>query len=186
MKKTLLAVFIAATAVIGTQAIAGGNGAQVVVNGTVFDDTESCNVTPKGAITNSTVVLDDIKANELEKLAVNTPSLAFAKDVIYIIEDCRTGGSNYSGNLEIDMAGNFIPGQPEILSNEAIAPAANSAITLLNKDNTRVKFDGSAKRNVPHTPGVPTIVQYKATYVKTAPGVVAGAIKGITTFTISY
>lgn len=186
MKKTLLAVFIAATAVISTQAFASGNGAHLVVHGIVADDTESCNVTPKGAITNSSVFLDDIKANQLDQLAVNTPSLAFAKDVIYKIENCKTGGSNYTGNLEIDMAGNYIPGQPEILTNEAATPAANASITLLNKDNSRVKFDGSTKQTVPHTPGVPTIVQYKATYVKTAPGVVSGDIKGITTFTISY
>lgn len=187
MKKSIYAAIIGAAAVISAPSIAAGNMAQVVVHGIVFDDTESCNVTPGGAIASNTVKLDDIKASELEKLAVNTPSLAFAKDVTYKIQDCKTGGRNFTGNLTVNMSGNYISTMDDVLRNDIAAnPAGNAAITLINYDNSRIKLDGSSDKTVAFNPGTPTIVRYKTTYVKTANGVTPGDIKGISVFTVSY
>lgn len=187
MKKSIIAVFVAATAVLSVPAIAAGNTAQVVVQGSIIDDTESCNVTTGGAIVNNTVVLDDIKANELEKLAVNSPSLAFAKDVIYKVTDCKTAGQNFTGSLNVKLSGSFIPGMSDVLSNDiAINPAGNAALTLINYDLTRINFDGSDSKMIAFTPGDTVVLRYKATYVKTANNVTPGTLKGTTVMTISY
>lgn len=187
MKKNILAVIVAATSVLGAQAFAAGNTAQLVIHGTVSDSNESCNVTPAtGAITGGTVILDPIKTSELEKVAVNTPAMVSAKDITYKVEDCKKAGADYTGNLQVSVAGNYVAGTPDILSNEAATPAANTGIALLNTDSSRVKFDGTGAATVAYTAGTPTMLRYKAAYVKTANGVTAGDVKGVATFTISY
>lgn len=187
MNKNIQAAIIAVATVMSVPAMAAGNTAQVVIDGIVIDDTESCNITPGGAITSNTVRLDDIRANELEKLAVNAPSMTFAKDVFYTIQDCKTGGRNFTGNLTVSMSGNFNAAMDNVLVNEITTnPARNATITLVNYDNSRIKLDGSSTKTVAFTPGAPTLVRYKATYVKTANGVTAGDIKGTSVFTISY
>lgn len=185
MKKNILAVIVAATAVLSAQAFAG-NTAQLVIHGTVGDSDESCNVTPGGAITGGTVILDDIKASVLEAMAVNTPAQAYAKNISYKVEDCKKGGTDFTGNLSVNVTGNYIAGTPDILSNEAANPAANAAIALLQSDSTRVKFDGTGAQTVAYTAGTPSVLNYKAAYVKTAAGVTAGDVKGVATFTITY
>lgn len=187
MKKTLLALFVAATAAVALPAMAAGNASQVVMHGNVFDDSESCNVTPWGAIANNAVVLDDIKAATLDSLGVNTPSLAAAKDVIYKISDCKTGGKNYNGTLNVKITGEHMSGMTDVLLNQMASGAAtNAAVTLINYDNSRINFDGSDSQTLAFTPGTPTYLRYKATYVKTAENVVAGAIKGTAVMTILY
>ena len=187
MKKNILAALVTATAFMSLPTLAAGNTAQVVIHGSVFDDTESCNVTPMGAIASNTVVLDDMKANELEKLAVNTPSLAYAKDVIYKIQDCKTGGKDFNGDLTVSMSGNYNTAMDNVLLNDvATGAAGNAAITVMNYDNSRIKLDGSNNQKVAFKPGTPTIVKYKTTYVKTANNVTPGSIVGSSVFTISY
>lgn len=186
MKKSILAVVVAATAVLGGQAMAAGNTAQLVIHGTVSDSDESCNVTPGGAITGGTVILDDIKTSSLEALAVNTPAMASAKDIIYKVEDCKKAGADFSGNLNVNVSGNYIAGTPDILSNEAAKPATNAAIALINSDSSRVKFDGTGAKTVAYTANTPVLLKYKAAYVKTAANVTPGDVKGVATFTITY
>ncbi|MEB6377487.1 fimbrial protein [Leclercia adecarboxylata] len=187
MKKSVLAFLVAASAVVALPAMASGNTAQVVIHGDVFDDSESCNVTPWGAISNSTVVLDDIKVASLNALAVNTPSLAFAKDVIYKVMDCKTGGKDYTGNLNVNVSGDYISTMSDVLVNQITTGAAgNAAITLINYDNSRINFDGSHNETITYSPGTPSFVRYKATYVKTAESVTAGNVKGTAVMTISY
>ncbi|WP_368543975.1 fimbrial protein [Enterobacter soli] len=186
MKKNILAAIITATVVLSSQAFAA-NTAQLVIHGTVTDTDNTCNVTPSGAITGGTVVLDDIKVSALEALAVNSPSLASAKDVTYKVEDCKKDGKDYDGNLNVSVAGDYISGSPDILTNQAASPAKNAALALMNSnDSSRVKFDGSTAQTVAYTAGTPATLKYKAAYVKTAAGVEAGDVKGVATFTITY
>ncbi|MEG1210725.1 MAG: fimbrial protein [Leclercia sp.] len=188
MKKTLLAICVAATAFAALPAMAAGNTAQVVIHGVVFDDSESCNVTPKGAIGNSIVLLDDIKVATMNTLAVNTPSLAHAKDIVYEVKDCKTGGKDYTGNLDVSLKGEYITGMTDVLVNQITTDAAeNASITLINNDNSRISFDGSNSQTIAYTPGSTTFVRYKATYVKTAASAVTtGSVKGTAVMTISY
>lgn len=186
MKKNIIAVMVAAAAVMSAQAFAASNTAQIVIHGTVTDSANSCNITPYGSITGGTVVLDDIKVSALEAMAVNTPAMASAKDITYKITDCKSAGADYAGNLNVNVSGDYISGTPDILSNQAASPAKNAALALINSDSTRVKFDGSAPKTVSYTKDAPTLLSYKAAYVKTAAGVEAGDVKGIATFTITY
>ena len=187
MKKNLLAVLVAASAVLSVQAIAAGNTAQLVIHGTVVDSNESCNITPgAGAITGGTVILDDIKASVLEAAAINTPVMASAKDITYKVEDCMKGGTAFTGDLKVTISGNYMAGKPDILNNEAAKPAQNAALAMLHKDSSRVKFDGTDVKTIAYKAGTPTILSYKAAYVKTADGVTVGDVKGVTTFTVTY
>lgn len=187
MEKTLLAMLVAATAVFAHPAMAAGNSSQVVLHGLIFDDSESCNVTPGGALTNNTIILDDIKAGSLDALAINTPALASAKFVDYKVADCKTGGKDYTGNLNINISGEHISDMTNVLVNQVASGAAtNAAITLLNKDNSRINFDGSHSETIAYTPGTPVYLRYKATYVKTAENVTPGDVKGTAIMTISY
>lgn len=184
MKKNIIAVLVAATAVLSAQAFAS-NTAQLVIHGTVSDSDESCNVTPFGAITGGTVILDDIKASVLNTMAINTPSTASAKDVTYKVADCKKDGKDFTGNLNVNVSGDYVSGMADVLSNQAANPAGNTGIALINNDSTRVKFDGSTVKTIAYT-GAPALLTYKAAYVKTAETVTAGDVKGVATFTITY
>lgn len=184
MKKNIIAVMVAATAVLSAQAFAN-NTTQLVIHGTVTDKDNSCNITPFGAITGGTVILDDITTAELNKLAINTPASASAKDITYKIEDCKQGGKDYVGDLSVNVSGNYVAGKADILNNEAANPAGNTGIALINTDSTRVKFDGSSTTKVTYNASN-TLLSYKAAYVKTAETATAGDVKGVATFTITY
>lgn len=186
MKKNIVAVMVAAAAVLSAQAFAAGNTAQIVIHGTVTDSDESCNITPYGAITGGTVVLENIKASELEEMAVNTPALASAKEVTYKVTDCKKDGKDFAGNLNVNVTGEYISGTPDILTNQAANPAKNAGLALINSDSSRVKFDGSTPKTVTYSKDAPSLLTYKAAYVKTAAGVEAGEVKGVATFTITY
>lgn len=187
MEKTLLAMLVAATAVFAHSATAAGNASQVVMHGVVFDDSESCNVTPGGALANNTIVLDDIRAASLDALAINTPALASAKFVDYKVADCKTGGKDYTGNLNVSISGEYISDMTNVLVNQiASGAASNVGVTLLNKDDSRINFDGSHSQTIAYTPGTPVYLRYKATYVKTAANVTPGDVKGTAVMTISY
>lgn len=184
MKKNIIAVMVAAAAVLSTQAFAD-NTAQLVIHGTVTDSDESCNISPYGAVTGGTVILDDIKLSELNKLAINTPASASAKDVTYKIADCKQGGKDFTGDLNVKVTGSYVAAYADILNNEAASPAGNTGIALLNADSTRVKFDGSTTTKITYN-ATNTLLTYKAAYVKTAATATAGDVKGVATFTITY
>lgn len=186
MKKTILAVMVAATAVLSAQAFAAGNSANLTILGNVTDSTESCNVTPSALIQGGTLTLDDVKASTLDDLAVNTPYMSTAKNIEYKIEDCKKGSNDYTGNLNITVTGDYISGQENVLTNTASNAADNAAVTIVNTDGSRIKFDGTAAKPVAYTAGTPSYMRFKAAYVKTAANVTEGAVKGVAVFTISY
>ena len=186
MKKTIVAVMVAASAVLSAQAFAAGNSSQLTILGNVTDTGESCNVTPSALILGGSLTLDDVKASALNALAINTPYMATAKDIEYKIEDCQKGATAYTGNINITVTGDYISGQDNILTNTAVSPATNAAVTVVNTDGSRVSFTGTTPKVVAYTAGTPSFMRYKAAYVKTAAGVTDGAVKGVATFTISY
>jgi type 1 fimbria pilin len=61
MKKTIVAVMVAASAVLSAQAFAAGNSSQLTILGNVTDTGESCNVTPAALIQGGSLTLDDVK-----------------------------------------------------------------------------------------------------------------------------
>jgi type 1 fimbria pilin len=186
MKKTIVAVMVAASAVLSAQAFASGNSANLTILGNVTETGESCNVTPSALIQGGSLTLDDVKASVLEGLAQNTPYMALAKDIEYKIEDCQKGSSDYTGNLDVSVTGDYISGMTDVLTNTAVSPAASAAVTVVNTDATRVNFDGSIAQTIAYTAGSPSYMRFKAAYVKTGANVTEGAVKGVATFTISY
>ena len=186
MKKTILAVMVAASAVLSALAFAAGNSSNLTILGNVTDTGESCNVTPSAMISGGSLTLDDVKASVLEALAVNAPYMSTAKDIEYKIEDCQKGAKDFSGNINVTVTGDYISGQDDVLTNSAASPATNAAVTVVNTDGTRVSFTGTTPKVIAYTAGTPSYLRYKAAYVKTANGVTDGAVKGVATFTISY
>lgn len=93
MKKTIVAVMVAASAVLSAQAFAAGNSSSLTILGNVTDTGESCNVTPSAMISGGSLTLDDVKASVLDAMAVNTPYMSTAKDIEYKIEDCQKGAT---------------------------------------------------------------------------------------------
>lgn len=71
MKKTIVAVMVAASAVLSAQAFAAGNSSQLTILGNVTDTGESCNVTPAALIQGGSLTLDDVKASILEGQGVD-------------------------------------------------------------------------------------------------------------------
>ncbi|WP_434665850.1 fimbrial protein [Klebsiella sp. B345] len=186
MKKTIIAATIAASAVFGTQAFAAGNSAYLTILGNVTETGESCNVTPGLAIQGGVLKLSDVKASALEALAVNTPHMALAGDIEYKIEDCQKGATDYSGNLNIAVTGDYISGMDDVLTNTAAGGAKNASVAVIKTDGSRISLTGATPDVVPFVAGKASTVFYKAAYVKTANGVTQGPVKGVATFTISY
>jgi type 1 fimbria pilin len=186
MKKTILAVMVAASAVLSAQAFAAGNSSQLTILGNVTETGESCNVTPSALIQGGSLTLDDVKASVLDTLTINDPYMATAKDIEYKIEDCQKGSADYTGKLKITVTGDYISGQNDVLTNTAVSPAAGAAVTVVTTDGSRVSFDGTTFEEVDFNATIPSYMRYKAAYVKTASGVTEGAVKGVATFTISY
>ncbi|WP_117076119.1 fimbrial protein, partial [Klebsiella pneumoniae] len=131
-------VMVAASAVLSAQAFAAGNSSQLTILGNVTDTGESCNVTPSAQIQGGSLTLDDVKASTLEGQAVNSPYMSLAKDIEYKIEDCQKGATDYTGNLNVTVTGDYISGQDNVLTNTAVNPATNAAVTVVNTDGSRV------------------------------------------------
>ncbi|CAM4038160.1 type 1 fimbrial protein [Klebsiella grimontii] len=186
MKKTIVAVMVAASAVLSAQAFAAGNSSNLTILGNVTDKGESCNVTPSALINGGSLTLDDVQASKLEGLAVNTPYMSLAKDIEYTITDCQKGSTDYTGNINVSVTGDYISGQDNVLTNTAVGPATNAAVTLVNTDGSRVSFTGTTAQTIDYKPSQISYMRFKAAYVKTAAGVKDGAVKGVATFTISY
>ena len=69
MKKTIVAVMVAASAVLSAQAFAAGNSSSLTILGNVTDTGESCNVTPSAMISGGSLTLDDVKASVLDYIS---------------------------------------------------------------------------------------------------------------------
>lgn len=119
MKKTIVAVMVAASAALSVQAFAAGNSSSLTILGNVTDTGESCNVTPSAMISGGSLTLDDVKASVLEAMAVNTPYMSTAKDIEYKIEDCQKGATKYSGNINVTVTGDYISGLDDVLGDAA-------------------------------------------------------------------
>ncbi|OOL20757.1 type 1 fimbrial protein, partial [Klebsiella aerogenes] len=70
MKKTIVAVMVAASAVLSAQAMAA-NTAEVTVLGEVNDSSSSCVVTPTGTLNNGIVRLTSVTTSEANAQTAN-------------------------------------------------------------------------------------------------------------------
>lgn len=186
MKKTIVAVMVAATTMLSVQAMAAGNSANLTILGKVTNTGESCNVTPSPTIQGGSITLDDVKASDLEKQKINEPYLLANKDIVYTITDCQSGAKDYTGNVAVSVTGDYISGMEDVLTNTAANKAANAAVTVVNTDGSRVKFNGATAQNIAYVAGTPSFMRFKAAYVKTAEGVTEGDVKGVAIFTVTY
>lgn len=91
MKKTIVAVMVAASAVLSAQAMAT-NTAQVTVLGEVADAANSCVVTPTGTLNNGIVQLITVTTAEANAEAAGT--LFKTQDFGFKVTDCAQGSAN--------------------------------------------------------------------------------------------
>ena len=88
MKKTIVAVMVAASAVLSAQAMAT-NTAQVTVLGEVSDAANSCVVTPTGTLNNGIVQLITVTTTEANAEAAG--KLFKTQDFGFDVKDCAQG-----------------------------------------------------------------------------------------------
>ncbi|EPL8005789.1 fimbrial protein [Klebsiella aerogenes] len=185
MKKTIVAVMVAASAVLSAQAMAA-NTAEVTVLGEVNDSSSSCVVTPTGTLNNGIVRLTSVTTSEANAQAANTlfKSQKFGFDV----SDCAKGSSDPATGLTVAVTGTT-SSDAAILDNTADDGAAGIGIGIAKvSDGSRVKFDGSSTMSETYTDSSVTSLNYYAGYVKvnTTTAVTEGPVKGVATFTIDY
>ncbi|EPK7359541.1 type 1 fimbrial protein [Kluyvera intermedia] len=187
MKKTILAVMVAASAIISAQAMAT-NTSEVTILGEVTDSKTSCVITPTGTLNNGIVRLTTVTTAEANGEAVNTlfKTAKFGFDV----KDCALGGADENNvtGLTVNVTGTT-SGSSDILDNTADDPAGGIGIGIKKfDDSTRLVFDGSSPMNESYTPGEITHLNYLAGYVKVnaATPITEGQVKGVATFTIDY
>ncbi|MFE1282137.1 fimbrial protein [Klebsiella aerogenes] len=175
MKKTIVAVMVAASAVLSAQAMAA-NTAEVTVLGEVNDSSSSCVVTPTGTLNNGIVRLTSVTTSEANAQAANTlfKSQKFGFDV----SDCAKGSSDPATGLTVAVTGTT-SSDAAILDNTADDGAAGIGIAKVS-DGSRVKFDGSSTMSETYTDGSVTSLNYYTT------AVTEGPVKGVATFTIDY
>ena len=190
MKKTILAVMVAASAVLSAQALAL-NTAQVVINGKVTDAQNSCNVIPdsSSAAVKGVLSLDDITDATLDQLADNTLAAAYTKKVAWRVSDCQNGGVAATG-LQVAFTGSHAV-NANILDNEASDKALGVGLGMLKTGTSnRVTFDGTKVAQAYN--GNPVVLAYDVSYVKLPGASIAGTsltkgdVKGVATLTISY
>lgn len=185
MKKTIVAVMVAASAVLSAQAMAA-NTAEVTVLGEVNDSSSSCVVTPTGTLNNGIVRLTSVTTSEANAQAANTlfKSQKFGFDV----SDCAKGSKDPATGLTVAVTGTT-SSDAAILDNTADDGAAGIGIGIAKvSDGSRVKFDGSSTMSETYTDGSVTSLNYYAGYVKVnaTTAVTEGPVKGVATFTIDY
>ena len=173
MKKTIVAVMVAASAVLSAQAMAA-NTAEVTVLGEVNDSSTSCVVTPS------------VTTSEANAQTANTlfKSQKFGFDV----SDCAKGSDKPATGLTVAVTGTTST-NATILDNTADDGAAGIGIGIAKvSDGSRVAFDGSQTMDETYTDGEVTSLNYYAGYVKVndATTVTEGPVKGVATFTIDY
>lgn len=186
MKKTIVAVMVAASAVLSAQAFAAGNSANLTILGKVTDANNSCDVSPAPLIAGGTLTLNDIKASVLQGTNLNTPYQPLAKDIEYEIKDCTLGGAAYNGPLAITVTGDHISSMTDVLTNTASSPAQDSSVTVVNTNWSRVDLTGATAAQTITYSGNPVWMRFKAAYVRTGGTVSEGNVKGVATFTVSY
>ncbi|MGG7728536.1 fimbrial protein [Klebsiella aerogenes] len=181
MKKTIVAVMVAASAVLSAQAMAA-NTAEVTVLGEVNDSSSSCVVTPTGTLNNGIVRLTSVTTSEANAQTANVlfKSQKFGFDV----SDCAKGSEKPATGLTVAVTGTT-SANATILDNTADDGAAGIAKA---SDGSRVAFDGSQTMAETYTDGSVTSLNYYAGYVKVneATTVTEGPVKGVATFTIDY
>ncbi|EML2226969.1 MULTISPECIES: fimbrial protein [Klebsiella] len=185
MKKTIVAVMVAASAVLSAQAMAA-NTAEVTVLGEVNDSSASCVVTPTGTLNNGIVRLTSVTTSEANAQAANTlfKSQKFGFDV----SDCAQGSKDPATGLTVAVTGTT-SSNATILDNTADDGAAGIGIGIAKvSDGSRVAFDGSQTMSETYTDGSVTSLNYYAGYVKVnaTTAVTEGPVKGVATFTIDY
>lgn len=186
MKKTIVAVMVAASAVVSAQALAINN-AEVTVLGEVSDSSTSCVVTPTGTLNNGIVRLATVTTSEANGQAANT--LFKAQKFGFEVKDCALGSSNASNvnGLTVAVTGTT-SSSADILDNITENGAAGIGIGIQKvSDGSRVSFDGNVM-NESYTAGKVTYLNYTTGYVKvnSTTSVTEGPVKGVATFTIDY
>ena len=140
MKKTIVAVMVAASAVLSAQAMAT-NTAQVTVLGEVSDASNSCVVTPTGTLNNGIVQLITVTTTEANAEAAG--KLFKTQDFGFEVKDCAQGSTNPVTGVTVNVSGTS-SSDATILDNTAANGAAGIGIGIQRvSDAHRVAFDGS-------------------------------------------
>ncbi|MDU4840614.1 MAG: fimbrial protein [Leclercia adecarboxylata] len=186
MKKTIVAVMVAASAVLSAQALAT-NTAEVTVLGEVSDSSTSCVVTPTGTLNNGVVRLVTVTTSEANAKEANT--LFKAQKFGFEVKDCAKGSANPENvnGLTVSVTGTTSSNN-NILDNIAEDGAKGIGIGIEKaSDASRVVFDGSSMPES-YTKDEVTKLAYNAGYVKVSKDatVTEGPVKGVATFTIDY
>jgi type 1 fimbria pilin len=184
MKKTIVAVMVAASAVLSAQAMAA-NTAEVTVLGEVNDSSTSCVVTPTGTLNNGIVRLTSVTTSEANAETANV--LFKTQKFGFDVSDCAKGSTDVVTGLTVAVTGTT-SASSTILDNTADDGAAGIGIGIQKvSDASRVVFDGTTM-NESYTSGSVTSLDYYAGYVKVndATTVTEGPVKGVATFTIDY
>lgn len=185
MKKTFLAVMVAASAVVSAQALAL-NTAEVTVMGEVSDASTSCVVTPTGTLNNGIVRLPTVTTVEANGKEANT--LFKAQKFGFEVKDCALGSANATNVNGLTVAVTGTSSQEGILDNSAEDGAKGIGIGIQkSSDGSRVLINGTPMSET-YTSGQVTKLDYMAGYVKVnaTTAVTEGAVKGVATFTIDY
>ncbi len=208
MKKTIVAVMVAASAVLSAQAMAT-NTAQVTVLGEVSDAANSCVVTPTGTLNNGIVQLITDAANScvvtptgtlnngiVQLITVTTTEanaeaagkLFKTQDFGFDVKDCAQGSTSPVTAVTVNVSGTS-SSDATILDNTAANGAAGIGIGIQRvSDAHRVAFDGSDTMSESYSATNGTQLKYTTGYVRTnaATPVTEGPVKGVATFTIDY
>jgi type 1 fimbria pilin len=183
MKKTIVAVMVAASAVLSAQAMAT-NTAQVTVLGEVSDAANSCVVTPTGTLNNGIVQLMTVTTAEANAEAAGT---------LFKTQDFGFEKTAHRAALTRLLADRQCAGitssDKTILDNTAAGGATGIGIGIQRlSDAHRVAFDGSDTMTESYSATTGTQLKYTTGYVKvnSATPVTEGPVKGVATFTIDY
>lgn len=109
MKKTIVAVMVAASAVLSAQAMAT-NTAQVTVLGEVSDAANSCVVTPTGTLNNGIVQLITVTTTEANAEAAG--KLFKTQDFGFDVKDCARGSTSPVTAVTVNVSGTSAAMQP--------------------------------------------------------------------------
>lgn len=102
MKKTIVAVMVAASAVLSAQVMAT-NTAQVTVLGEVSDAANSCVVTPTGTLNNGIVQLMTVTTTEANAEAAG--ALFKTQDFGFDVKDCAQGSATPVTAVTVNVTG---------------------------------------------------------------------------------
>lgn len=162
MKKTIVAVMVAASAVLSAQVMAT-NTAQVTVLGEVSDAANSCVVTPTGTLNNGIVQLMTVTTTEANAEAAG--ALFKTQDFGFDVKDCAQGSATPVTAVTVNVTG--ASSNANILDNTAPGGATGIGIGIQRvRDAHRVGFDGSDLMTESYTAAGGTQLKYTTGYVK--------------------